>query len=343
MVTSMEICHAKPYTLRGGPSTKLEQRSDSQTGSILYLRSSRQNRDRGTQPHESPLKSWDAPTITEYFSEDYDEEREMEPIPEPTRAATSPLRIASPRNRRWMKRKVGISEEAPRGDGGQSVNLPLLLAAHLGRGENGQPLQPSLTSAYGGQALPNNIGGNLPSNGTFLSHHAQPFIPISLNISNGFMPTHIHPYQQPTSYVNGQHLSFPMQTPSGNLPMGGIPAHLPQGGRCLESCGFGNTFYTLDRGLTPPDRLKMPSYIGSYDGKGHPDNFLHIFEGAIRMQKLLMPVACHMFTYTLKDSARIWWNNHKTCNILDYEDLKAKFRSHFSQQKKFTKTTGTRS
>ncbi|GKC19607.1 hypothetical protein Tco_1021757 [Tanacetum coccineum] len=26
MVTSMGICHAKPYTLRGGPSTKLEQR-----------------------------------------------------------------------------------------------------------------------------------------------------------------------------------------------------------------------------------------------------------------------------------------------------------------------------
>ncbi|GJW23825.1 hypothetical protein Tco_0037636 [Tanacetum coccineum] len=55
-------------------------------------------------------------------------------------------------------------EEAPRGNGGQSVNLPLLLAAHLGRSENGQPLQSSLTFAYGGQALLNNIGGNLPSN-----------------------------------------------------------------------------------------------------------------------------------------------------------------------------------
>ncbi|GJR30592.1 reverse transcriptase domain-containing protein [Tanacetum coccineum] len=87
-----------------------------------------------------------------------------------------------------------------------------------------------------------------------------------------------------------------------------------------------------------PDGLKMPSHIGSYDGKGDPDNFLHLFEGTIRMQKWLMPVACHMFTYTLKDSARIWWNSQKTGIILDYEDLKAKFRSHFSQQKKFTKT-----
>nr|GEZ09407.1 hypothetical protein [Tanacetum cinerariifolium] len=46
----------------------------------------------------------------------------------------------------------------------------------------------------------------------------------------------------------------------------------------------------------------MPSHIGSSDGKGVPNNYLHLFERAIRMQE---------------------W---------------AKFRSHFSQQKKFTKT-----
>ncbi|GJR12997.1 reverse transcriptase domain-containing protein [Tanacetum coccineum] len=87
-----------------------------------------------------------------------------------------------------------------------------------------------------------------------------------------------------------------------------------------------------------PDGLKMPSHVGSYDGKRDPDNYLHLFEGAIRMQKWAMPVACHMFTYTLKDSTRIWWNSQKAGSILNYEDLKAKFRSHFSQQKKFTKT-----
>ncbi|GKE06567.1 hypothetical protein Tco_1398585 [Tanacetum coccineum] len=36
MVTSMGIRHAKPYTLRGGPSTKLEQRTDSQTH-VIHL------------------------------------------------------------------------------------------------------------------------------------------------------------------------------------------------------------------------------------------------------------------------------------------------------------------
>ncbi|GKB25752.1 hypothetical protein Tco_0865153 [Tanacetum coccineum] len=32
-----------------------------------------------------------------------------------------------------------------------------------------------------------------------------------------------------------------------------------------------------------PDGLKMPSHVGSYNGKGDLDNFLHLFEGAIRM------------------------------------------------------------
>ncbi|GKB31339.1 hypothetical protein Tco_0870740 [Tanacetum coccineum] len=77
---------------------------------------------------------------------------------------------------------------------------------------------------------------------------------------------------------------------------------------------------------------------GNLSPNGDPDNFLHLFEGAIRMQKWLMSVACHMFTYTLKDYARIWRNSQKAGSILNYEDLKAKFRSYFSQQKRFTKT-----
>ncbi|GJU90422.1 reverse transcriptase domain-containing protein [Tanacetum coccineum] len=87
-----------------------------------------------------------------------------------------------------------------------------------------------------------------------------------------------------------------------------------------------------------PSELEASENGGRTIGKGDLDNYLHLFEGAISMQKWVMPVACHMFTYTLKDSARIWWNNQKADSILNYEDLKAKFRSHFSQQKKFTKT-----
>ncbi|GJU99500.1 hypothetical protein Tco_1328771 [Tanacetum coccineum] len=71
------------------------------------------------------------------------------------------------------------SEEASRGNGGQNVNLPPLLAAHIKRSENGQPLQSSLTSAYGGQALPSNIGVNLP-----LNAHRIPFANSDAKLPN---------------------------------------------------------------------------------------------------------------------------------------------------------------
>ncbi|GJT30233.1 putative reverse transcriptase domain-containing protein [Tanacetum coccineum] len=179
----------------------------------------------------------------------------------------------------WQRERVVEFKEVPNREGGrvernaeggrpskprvnrsrsQGTNLPLLLAAHLRRNENGQPLQSSLTSIYGGHQPSTNIGGNLPL------------------------------------------MDYPLL-----------------------------------------DVLKMPSHVGSYDGKGDPDNYLHLFEGAIRMQKWAMPVSCHMFTYTLKDSTRIWWNSQKADSILNYEELKAKFWSHFSQQKKFTKTHPT--
>ncbi|GKB91178.1 hypothetical protein Tco_0963450 [Tanacetum coccineum] len=212
----------------------------------------------------------------EYFSEDYDEEYEMEPRPERTRESTPPLRTRSPRVRRQCERVVGF-EEVPNREGSKTgrntegnrplevgaeengrreMNLPLLLAAHVERNKNGQPLQSSLTSVHGGCQSSINIGGNLPPN-------------------------------NPT--------------------------------------GFVTLFVRWIDDYPLPDRLKMPSHVGSYDGKGDPDHFLHFFKGAIRMQKLLMHVACHMFTYTLKDSARIWWNSQKAGSILNYEDLKAKF------------------
>ncbi|GKC51066.1 reverse transcriptase domain-containing protein [Tanacetum coccineum] len=97
-------------------------------------------------------------------------------------------------------------------------------------------------------------------------------------------------------------------------------------GSFVDSIGSVTLFVRWIEEYPLPDGLKMTSYIGSYDGKGDLDNFLHLFEGAILMQKWLMPIACHMFTYTFKDSARIWWNSQKIGSILNYEDLKAKFR-----------------
>ncbi|GJV93285.1 hypothetical protein Tco_1541098 [Tanacetum coccineum] len=123
--------------------------------------------------------------------------------------------------------------------------------------------------------------------------------------------------------------------PSPNAPI--YPNQAPSG-LFADYIGCVTPFVHWIEDYPLPDRLKMASHVGSYDRKGYPDNFLYLFEGAICMQKWAMPVACHMFTYTLKDSAQIWWNGQKTGSILNYEDLKAKFRSYFSQQKKFTKT-----
>ncbi|GJS94021.1 hypothetical protein Tco_0800989 [Tanacetum coccineum] len=50
----------------------------------------------------------------EYFSEDYDEELEMEPRPERTREVTLPLRTRPPRVRRQCKRVVGFEEASSR-------------------------------------------------------------------------------------------------------------------------------------------------------------------------------------------------------------------------------------
>ncbi|GJQ93772.1 reverse transcriptase domain-containing protein [Tanacetum coccineum] len=219
------------------------------------------------------MRNNDLRTELEYFSEDYDEERDMEPRPEPVKAVIPPLRAASPRS--------------------------------------------SLTFVYEGQALSNNVGGNLPPNAyglPFANSDGKP--PIGGSFAN--LPQGGHPMY---TFLNMPAYANPNSTDLFPNPLGPVTPFV----RLIED-------YPL------PDGLKMPSHIGSYDGKGDPDNFLHLFEGAIRMQKWLMPIACHMFTYTLKDSERIWWNSQKAGSILDYEDLKAKFRSHFSQQKKFTKT-----
>nr|GEX71112.1 retrovirus-related Pol polyprotein from transposon TNT 1-94 [Tanacetum cinerariifolium] len=82
-------------------------------------------------------------------------------------------------------------------------------------------------------------------------------------------------------------------------------------GSFTDSTGSVTPFVRWIEDYPLPNGLKIPSRIGSYDGKRDPDNFLHLFEGAIRMQKWLMPIACHMFTYTHKDFARIWWNGQK--------------------------------
>ncbi|GKD98345.1 hypothetical protein Tco_1382242, partial [Tanacetum coccineum] len=56
------------------------------------------------------IRNEDLRTEFEYFSEDYDDELEMEPRPERTREVTPPLRTRSPRVHRQRERVVGFEE-----------------------------------------------------------------------------------------------------------------------------------------------------------------------------------------------------------------------------------------
>ncbi|GJR21431.1 hypothetical protein Tco_0969958 [Tanacetum coccineum] len=78
--------------------------------------------------------------------------------------------------------------------------------------------------------------------------------------------------------------------------------------------GSGTLFVCWIEDYPLPDGLKIPSHVGSYDGKGDPDNLLHLYERAIRMQKWLMPVAC------LHEDQRISGFVHglRTRNLLEY-------------------------
>ncbi|GJT02066.1 hypothetical protein Tco_0823235 [Tanacetum coccineum] len=80
------------------------------------------------------------PMISPAFVEDYDEEREIEPRPQPNREATPTLWPRSPVVRKQRERVVRFKEAPNKEDENRGVNLPPLLTAHLGRNGGDQPL-----------------------------------------------------------------------------------------------------------------------------------------------------------------------------------------------------------
>ncbi|GKB89294.1 hypothetical protein Tco_0961566 [Tanacetum coccineum] len=290
----MGIRHAKPYTLRGGPSTKLERSEGPLVTTTVFAATTPENTpfayhastSINPNPTISPtfveanyeilksllrerrrkIRNEDLRTKLKYFSEDYDEEREMEPRPEPRREATPTLRLNSP-----------VGGHQPSTNMGETSLLTI---------------------------------GNPPAGGTFTYHPQGGYIPQAYTNNN--VPSYNRP-MHPTVTPSSSYLFYtqPMYAPP-NMHVYPKPA-----GSFTDSAGFVTPFVCWIEDYPLPDGLKMPSHIGSYDGKGDLDNLLHLFEGAIHMQIWLMP--------TLKDFARIWWNSQKAGSILNYEDLKAKF------------------
>ncbi|GKB85684.1 hypothetical protein Tco_0957956 [Tanacetum coccineum] len=57
------------------------------------------------------------------------------------------------------------------------------------------------------------------------------------HVPNGFVPTHVNPYCQPsTGIVNGQTSNFPFQAQTDNLSVGGTSVYPPQGGSYGVTC-----------------------------------------------------------------------------------------------------------
>ncbi|GJR12993.1 hypothetical protein Tco_0795645 [Tanacetum coccineum] len=127
------------------------------------------------------MRNEDLHTQLEYFNEE-DREGVVEFEDAPNRDGG---RVERNSKGRPSKRRVEDNRH-------QEVNLPLLLAAHSKRRENGQPLQSSLTSIHGGHQPSVNARGNLPPNGTHLPYNAQPFIPNSLQPSSEPIPTYVN-------------------------------------------------------------------------------------------------------------------------------------------------------
>ncbi|GJW31262.1 reverse transcriptase domain-containing protein [Tanacetum coccineum] len=246
-------------------------------------------------------------TAQDYYSEEYEEEREMEPRPTQVGETNPALRTRSPRARRQRGRVVEF-EDAPDRDGSRvekeskggrpserrvednenrRVNLRPLLATHLGRNENGQPLHFTLTSAYGaygGHQPSNNSGWNLHPNGTHLLYNALPFTHNSLQPSNGLAPmSNYGPTPNGFTYPSGGlRNSYPFYTQPIN-PLPNAPAYPNYGltGLFVDSTESVTPFVCWIEDYPLPDGLKMPSFMGSYDGKGDLNNYLHLFEGVI--------------------------------------------------------------
>ncbi|GJY26809.1 DNA-directed DNA polymerase [Tanacetum coccineum] len=122
-------------------------------------------------------------------------------------------------------------------------------------------------------------GGN-PSFGGPLAYH-----PYEGYTSQAPMRNYGPNYNGPLYPLNVPPNSYPFYTKTTNpLPNEPVyPNHGPTG-LFVDSTSCMTPFVYWIEDCPLPDRLKIPSHVGSYNGKGDPNNYLHLFEGAIRMQ-----------------------------------------------------------
>ncbi|GJS77515.1 reverse transcriptase domain-containing protein [Tanacetum coccineum] len=81
----------------------------------------------------------------------------------------------------------------------------------------------------------------------------------------------------------------------------------------------------------------MPSHVKTYDGSKDPEDYLKIFQTAVKVECWAMLTWCHMFNSAFIGSARVWFDDLPAKSIDSYNDLKEAFLANFLQQKKYIK------
>ncbi|XP_022041522.1 uncharacterized protein LOC110944115 [Helianthus annuus] len=91
--------------------------------------------------------------------------------------------------------------------------------------------------------------------------------------------------------------------------------------------------------LAPLEKAKIPSNVGKFNGLTDPDDHLRVFTSAGLVGGWTLPLWCHLFVQTLTGPARIWFDNLPIGQIESWKDLREKFLTHFSQQRRSIRDT----
>ncbi|XP_022007373.1 uncharacterized protein LOC110906570 [Helianthus annuus] len=100
-----------------------------------------------------------------------------------------------------------------------------------------------------------------------------------------------------------------------------------------------NSKFILEIALAPLERAKLSSNVGKFNGLTDPDDHLRVFTSAGLVGGWTLPLWCHLFVQTLTGPARIWFDNLPTGQIESWKDLRQKFLTHFSQQRRSMRDT----
>ncbi|XP_071730252.1 uncharacterized protein [Rutidosis leptorrhynchoides] len=91
-------------------------------------------------------------------------------------------------------------------------------------------------------------------------------------------------------------------------------------------------------GCILPANIVIPITLGVYNSTTDPDDFLQIFEGAMKTQHWNDEVACHLFLTVLQSAAREWFAKLPPNGITCFADLREKFLMQYQNLRRHTYT-----